>query len=185
MKANDKKLRSYPKSWLTRIKRPAHRTKGLQSAWLVLPERIELSTSPLPRECSTTELRQRRVPKPALRETKKIHHPASTGKARPHRDRRNAYSMIALARLAEIDFARKPAIMQGTSTTLDLARTPAADAALKAFSEARAQGRSSVECYRAGVAAWRGIHPEQSAEYAAKRAVAVILSTYISLRVEA
>jgi hypothetical protein len=28
---------------------------------MVLPERIELSTSPLPRECSTTELRQRRV----------------------------------------------------------------------------------------------------------------------------
>ena len=28
---------------------------------LVLPERIELSTSPLPRECSTTELRQRRA----------------------------------------------------------------------------------------------------------------------------
>jgi hypothetical protein len=27
----------------------------------VLPERIGLSTSPLPRECSTTELRQRRV----------------------------------------------------------------------------------------------------------------------------
>ena len=27
-------------------------------AFLVLPERIELSTSPLPRECSTTELRQ-------------------------------------------------------------------------------------------------------------------------------
>jgi hypothetical protein len=29
---------------------------------MVLPERIELSTSPLPRECSTTELRQRRGP---------------------------------------------------------------------------------------------------------------------------
>jgi hypothetical protein len=28
---------------------------------MVLPEGIELSTSPLPRECSTTELRQRRV----------------------------------------------------------------------------------------------------------------------------
>src|SRR5690348_17020920 len=28
---------------------------------MVLPDRIELSTSPLPRECSTTELRQRRV----------------------------------------------------------------------------------------------------------------------------
>ena len=27
--------------------------------FLVLPDRIELSTSPLPRECSTTELRQR------------------------------------------------------------------------------------------------------------------------------
>jgi hypothetical protein len=26
---------------------------------MVLPDRIELSTSPLPRECSTTELRQR------------------------------------------------------------------------------------------------------------------------------
>jgi hypothetical protein len=26
--------------------------------FLVLPDRIELSTSPLPRECSTTELRQ-------------------------------------------------------------------------------------------------------------------------------
>src|SRR5262245_23780462 len=28
---------------------------------MVLPDRIELSTSPLPRECSTTELRQRRL----------------------------------------------------------------------------------------------------------------------------
>ena len=27
--------------------------------WMVLPRRIELRTSPLPRECSTTELRQR------------------------------------------------------------------------------------------------------------------------------
>ena len=29
---------------------------------MVLQERIELSTSPLPRECSTTELLQRRAP---------------------------------------------------------------------------------------------------------------------------
>jgi hypothetical protein len=29
---------------------------------MVLPERLELSTSPLPRECSTTELRQRALP---------------------------------------------------------------------------------------------------------------------------
>ena len=75
--------------------------------------------------------------------------------------------------------------MQGSSATLDWANTAAADAALKAFADARAQGRSSVECYRAGVAAWRAVHPEQSAEYAAKRAVAVILQTYLSLRVEA
>src|SRR5512147_2010810 len=35
---------------------------------LVLPERIELSTSPLPRECSTTELRQQaRLGKPKTR----------------------------------------------------------------------------------------------------------------------
>jgi hypothetical protein len=32
---------------------------------LVLPDRIELSTSPLPRECSTTELRQRELWRPA------------------------------------------------------------------------------------------------------------------------
>jgi hypothetical protein len=74
--------------------------------------------------------------------------------------------------------------MRGSSPTLDLANTPAGDAALKAFAKARAQGRSSVECYRAGIAAWRSVHPDQSAEYAAKRAVAVILSTHLSLRVE-
>lgn len=75
--------------------------------------------------------------------------------------------------------------MYGSSTSLDQANTPAGEAALKAFATARAQGRSSVECYRAGVAAWRAVHPEQSPEYAAKRAVAVILSAYMSLRVEA
>jgi hypothetical protein len=53
--------------------RPTHglpRPRRYESPWqsclglatghiLVLPDRIELSTSPLPRECSTTELRQR------------------------------------------------------------------------------------------------------------------------------
>ncbi|MBV9966084.1 MAG: hypothetical protein JO008_10350, partial [Alphaproteobacteria bacterium] len=42
----------------------------------------------------------------------------------------------------------------------------------------------SVDCYRAGVEAWRRTHPDQSAEYAAKQAVAVILSAKVSLRVE-
>src|SRR4051795_4507404 len=47
---------------------PRSADKGSQVAalrrammFLVLPVRIELTTSPLPRECSTTELRQRRA----------------------------------------------------------------------------------------------------------------------------
>ena len=45
-------------------------------------------------------------------------------------------------------------------------------------------GSASVDCYRAGVDAWRRTHPDQSAEYAAKQAVAVILAAKVSLRVE-
>jgi hypothetical protein len=60
----------------------------------------------------------------------------------------------------------------------------AADAALKAFESARRSGHPSVECYRAGVAAWRHQHPDQSAEYAAKQAVAVILATHAKVRIE-
>jgi hypothetical protein len=36
--------------------------RGNQLISLVLPVRIELTTFPLPRECSTTELRQRSIP---------------------------------------------------------------------------------------------------------------------------
>jgi hypothetical protein len=50
---------------------------------------------------------------------------------------------------------------------------------------ARNEGRPSVECYRAAVAAWRIAHPEQSPEYAAKRAVAVILAARGNLRADA
>ncbi|MGH7048023.1 MAG: hypothetical protein ACREE2_16715 [Stellaceae bacterium] len=56
---------------------------------------------------------------------------------------------------------------------------------LRAFVVARNQGQPSVECYRAGVAAWRSAYPEQAPEYAAKRAVAVILTAYARLRVKA
>jgi hypothetical protein len=77
------------------------------------------------------------------------------------------------------------ALVAPEPATLEEQNREAADAALKAFATARAHGRSSVECYRAGVAAWRKFHPEQSAEYAAKRAVAVILTAYMSLRIEA
>jgi hypothetical protein len=52
----------------------------------------------------------------------------------------------------------------------------AASDVLEAFRLARAAGRPPVECYRAGVEAWRQHHPDQAPEYAAKRAVAVILA---------
>ena len=54
---------------------------------------------------------------------------------------------------------------------------------LEAFQSARTVGRSPVECYRAGVEAWRRHHPDQAPEYAAKRAVAVILAHNIELKV--
>ncbi len=58
----------------------------------------------------------------------------------------------------------------------------AAPDVLAAFQAAKAAGLSPVECYRAGVAAWRRHHPDQAPEYAAKRAVAVILAHNVVLR---
>jgi hypothetical protein len=69
-------------------------------------------------------------------------------------------------------------------STIDPTTDIAAEAVIEAFDEARVAGAPSVECYRAGVDAWRKIHPDQSAEYASKQAVAVILSAKVSLRVE-
>ncbi|HTV89214.1 MAG TPA: hypothetical protein VME41_09370 [Stellaceae bacterium] len=60
----------------------------------------------------------------------------------------------------------------------------AAKAVLDAFEAACDAGLPSVECYRAGVDAWRRNHPDQSSEYAAKQAVAVILAAKVSLRVD-
>ena len=59
----------------------------------------------------------------------------------------------------------------------------AAAEVLAAFKTARDAGRPPVECYRAGVDAWRRYHPDQAPEYAAKRAVAVILAHNIELKV--
>ena len=59
----------------------------------------------------------------------------------------------------------------------------AAAEVLAAFHAAREAGRPPVECYRAGVEAWRRHHPDQAPEYAAKRAVAVILAHNIELKV--
>jgi hypothetical protein len=68
--------------------------------------------------------------------------------------------------------------------TIDPSEDVAAPAVLEAFEAAREEGQPSVECYRAGVEAWRRTHPDQSAEYAAKQAVAVILAAKVSLRIE-
>jgi hypothetical protein len=72
--------------------------------------------------------------------------------------------------------------MSGPSSIAETESDATAGAVLRAFETARAQGRSPVECYRAGVAAWRLAHPEQAPEYAAKRAVALILSVHVKLR---
>jgi len=69
-------------------------------------------------------------------------------------------------------------------STIDPTADVAAEAVLDAFEAAREEGRPAVECYRAGVAAWRRIHRDQSAEYAARQAVAVILAAKVSLRIE-
>jgi hypothetical protein len=74
--------------------------------------------------------------------------------------------------------------MTWRGATIDPATNIAAEAVLEAFRSARDSGKPSVECYRAGVAAWRHIHPDQSPEYAAKQAVAVILARHAKLRVE-
>lgn len=52
----------------------------------------------------------------------------------------------------------------------------AASAVLDAY-EAAGDGRmATADCYRAGVEAWRRVHPEQSPAYASKQAVAIILA---------
>jgi hypothetical protein len=67
---------------------------------------------------------------------------------------------------------------------IDPTKNAAAEAVLKAFESARRSGRPSVGCYRAGVAAWRRNHPDQTAQYSAKQAVAVILATHVKIRIE-
>jgi hypothetical protein len=83
-------------------------------------------------------------------------------------------------------FAGRPVdLRKGDKTVFSTA--PGADEAaadvLAAFKAAREAGKPPVECYRAGVDAWRRHHPDQAPEYAAKRAVAVILAHNIELKV--
>jgi hypothetical protein len=47
---------------------------------------------------------------------------------------------------------------------------------LAAFAIALEAGLPVTSCYRAGVDAWKSLHPDHAAPYAAKRAVAIILA---------
>ena len=53
---------------------------------------------------------------------------------------------------------------------------------LAAFDAAKQASLPTVDCYRAAVAAWRRLYPDQT-RYAAQRAVAVILAAKVSLRI--
>jgi hypothetical protein len=74
--------------------------------------------------------------------------------------------------------------MARRAATIDPAANAVAAEVLRAFRSARAAGRPSVACYRAGVEAWQRAYPDQSAEYAAKQAVAVILAADVKFRIE-
>ena len=83
-----------------------------------------------------------------------------------------------------VDVSAPGVVMVWRGSTIDPNNDMAAEAVLEAFDDARKSGAPSVDCYRAGVDAWRRLHPDQSAEYASKQAVAVILAAKVSLRVE-
>jgi hypothetical protein len=57
-------------------------------------------------------------------------------------------------------------------------------AVVAAFEAAQRDDLPQVDCYRAGVLAWRRAHPDQQPKYAALRAVDVILSAKVKLRVD-
>ena len=50
---------------------------------------------------------------------------------------------------------------------------------LAAFLTARNAGRPQVDCYLAGIAAWRRHYPDHEASYAAHQAVALILARQV------
>ena len=60
---------------------------------------------------------------------------------------------------------------------------PAAADVLAAYEAAWEAQKSTADCYRAGVAAWRRVHPEQTPVYSAQRAVSLILAVKATLRI--
>jgi hypothetical protein len=61
---------------------------------------------------------------------------------------------------------------------------PASAAVLEAFDAAQAAHLPLVFCYRAGIEAWRRVHPDQRPKYAALQAVDVILAAKVRLHVD-
>jgi hypothetical protein len=59
---------------------------------------------------------------------------------------------------------------------MKLALSHEEQAVLSAFRAAVAAGQRPAACYRAGVAAWRELHPDQDPAYSARRAVAIMLA---------
>jgi hypothetical protein len=57
------------------------------------------------------------------------------------------------------------------------------NAVLGAFFRERDAGRPAVDCYTAGVSAWRTRFPDQQGRYAAKHAVTLMLNATMQLRV--
>jgi hypothetical protein len=53
---------------------------------------------------------------------------------------------------------------------------------LTAFNDAVARRAKPVDCYLAGVKAWRTAHPDHAPEWAAQRAVSVILAATAPLK---
>jgi hypothetical protein len=56
----------------------------------------------------------------------------------------------------------------------DPTKDPAAPAVLAGFDAAQDAGLPSIDCYRAGVEAWRHAHPIHTAGYAGSQAVAIV-----------
>ncbi len=75
--------------------------------------------------------------------------------------------------------------MSGFSIASDIepAEDISATDVLAAYEAAERAGCDTVECYRAGVDAWRRAHPYQTPAYAARQAVAIILAAKVPLRI--
>ena len=85
-------------------------------------------------------------------------------------------------------FACSERIAEGIMVWHDREPDPTTDSAaaavLAAFEAGQRDDLPPVDCYRAGVEAWRRAHPNQTAAYAAQKAVAVILAAKVRLRVD-